>query len=89
MHYYTFIMSKYEKKVLELEFEKFTRMNFEKPTKCKSLVQIRYYIKELTEKIDELKQACNYVPNKAYTLLNQYNNRQNSMIFTNFQEAYC
>ena len=82
-------MSRYEQKRMEMEFERFTRMNFEKPAKCKSLVQIRYYIKELSVKIDELKHAFNYVPNNAYTLLNQYNSKQNTLIFSNFQEAYC
>lgn len=88
MHLYTIIMSRYEQKKLEMEFQRFTTMNFEKPAKCKSLGQIRYYIKELTSKIDELKHAFNYVPNNAYTLLNQYNRVQNSLIFSNFQEAY-
>ena len=82
-------MSRYEQKRLEMEFEKFTSMNFEHPTKCRSLVQIRFYIKELTVKIDELKKSFNYVPNNAYTLLNQYNSKQNTLIFSNFQEAYC
>ena len=82
-------MSRYEQKKLEMEFERFTNMNFEHPTKCRSLVQIRFYIKELTVKIDELKKAFNYVPNNAYTLLNQYNSKQNTLIFSNFQEAYC
>lgn len=87
MHLYTFIMSKYEKKVLEIEFQKFTRMNFESPAKCKSLVQIRYYIKELSGKIEETKSKFNYVPALAYTLLSQYNTRQNALIFSNYQEA--
>lgn len=82
-------MSRYEQKRLEMEFDRFTNMNFEKPAKCKSLVQIRFYIKELSVKIDELKNSFNYVPNNAYTLLNQYNSKQNTLIFSNFQEAYC
>ena len=80
-------MSKYEKRVLEIEFQKFTRMNFEKPSKCKSLGQIRYYIKELTDKMEDTKRKWNYVPALAYTLLSQYNTRQNALIFSNYQEA--
>jgi len=81
-------MSGYEKKQLELEFKKFTAKNFERPAKCSNLGQIRFYIKEISEKITELKNRFNYVPDSAYKLLHQYNAKQNTMVFSNFQQEY-
>lgn len=87
MNYYT-IMTRFEQKRLDLEFSKFTRMNFDKPQKCKSIGQIRYYMKELSEKIYDLKRSFNYVPTSAHVLLSQYNAAQNRLIHKNFQEVY-
>jgi len=81
-------MTRFEQKKIEMEFHRFTRMNFESPTECRSLGQLQYYIHELSDKIKELKSAFNYVPNHAYVLLNQYNQKQNRLIFSNFQEIY-
>lgn len=82
-------MSNFEKKQLEKEFNKFTKRNFEAPRKCKNLDQIRYYVKELSMKMEEFKRQFNYVPQQAYTLLSQYNSLQNKMVFANFQETYA
>lgn len=87
MKYYT-IMTRFEQKKLDLEFNRFTKMNFDKPQKCKSIGQIRYYIEELSEKINYLKQSFNYVPSSAHILLSQYNAVQNRLIHKNFQEIY-
>ena len=87
MNYYT-IMTRFEQKSLDLEFIKFTKMNFDKPQKCKSIGQIRYYIQELSNKINDFKRSFNYVPNSAHILLSQYNAAQNSLIHKNFQEVY-
>jgi len=85
--YYT-IMTRFEQKKLDLEFSKFTRMNFDKPQKCKSIGQIRYYMQELSNKMNTLKHSFNYIPNSAHILLSQYNAAQNRLIFKNFQEVY-
>ncbi len=82
-------MSIYEKKKIDLEFSKFTSLNFEKPKKCKSLGQLHYYVKELMQKIKELKSRFNYVPNKAFVLLTEYNQMLNNLVFKNYQEVYC
>ena len=87
MKYYT-IMTRFEQKKLDVEFNKFAKMNFDKPQKCKSIGQIRYYINELSTKIKEFKASSNYVPNSAHTLLSQYNAAQNRLIHKNFQEVY-
>ncbi len=87
MNYYT-IMTRFEQKKLDSEFIKFTRMNFDKPQKCKSIGQIRYYMDELSDKIKDLKYSFNYVPNAAHILLSQYNAAQNRLIHKNYQQVY-
>ena len=87
MKYYT-IMTRFEQKRLDLEFSRFTRMNFDKPQKCRSIGQIRYYMQELSAKIKEFKAAFNYVPDMAHTLMSQYNAAQNRLIHQNFREVY-
>ena len=81
-------MSTYEKKQIDTEFKKFTSLNFETPKKCKSLGQLHYYVKELAKKIKELKGRFNYVPEKAYILLTEYNQMLNNLVFKNYQEVY-
>ncbi len=81
-------MSTYEKKKIDNDFKKFTSLNFEQPKRCKSLGQLQYYVKELTQKIKELKSRFNYVPEKAFILLTEYNKKLNSLIFKNYQEVY-
>ena len=87
MNYYT-IMTQFQKKRLDVEFTKFTKMNFDKPQNCRNIDQIRYYMNELSAKIQEFKNSFNYVPNSAHILLSQYNAAQNKLIHRNFQEAY-
>ena len=81
-------MTRFEQKKLDLEFGRFTKMNFDKPQNCKSIGQIRYYMNELSDKINELKNSFNYVPSSAHVLLSQYNAAQNRLIHRNFQEVY-
>ena len=87
MKYYT-IMTRFQEKKLEQEFNKFAKMNFDKPQKCRNIDQIRYYMHELTEKINEFKASFKFVPVSAHTLLSQYNAAQNKLIHKNFQEVY-
>jgi hypothetical protein len=81
-------MSEYEKKFLELELKSFTSKNFERPSDCENLEQVRFYIRELCNKIDDYKKRFNYAPEHAYTLLAQYNARQNSMLYKEFVNTY-
>ncbi len=87
MKYYT-IMTRFEQKKLDYEFNRFARMNFDKPQKCRSIGQIRYYMQELRGKIQEFKEAFDYVPDTAHTLMSQYNAAQNRLIHKNFREIY-
>ena len=88
MYYYT-SMGDYEKKRIELELKAFTSKNFEKPSECKNLDQIRFYVRELCIKIEETEERFNYVPQWAYSLLAQYNSRQNAMINPDLRSSFC
>jgi hypothetical protein len=81
-------MRDYEKKRLETELKNFTSRNFERPGDCRNLDQIRYYVKELCNKIEEYEMRFNYVPNWAYSLLAQYNLVQNRMLHVEFVTTY-
>lgn len=81
-------MSTFEKKKIENDLIKFTSRNFETPSKCRNIDQIRFYVSELCLKIEEYEKRFNYVPIQAYTLLAQYNHIQNRMISVRFAERY-
>lgn len=81
-------MSEFERNKIELELKSFTSRNFEKPSDCKNAEQIRFYVKELCNKIQEFEGRFNYVPNWAYSLLAQYNAKQNGMLHVEFIETY-
>lgn len=89
VHYCTITMSDYERKKIELDLKAFTSRNFEKPSECRNLDQIRFYVRELCLKIEELESQFHYVPQWAYSLLAQYNSRQNTMISFDFRNTYC
>lgn len=80
-------MSPFEKRKLDLEFDRFVSRHFEKPRNCRNQDQIRFYVNELSKKIKELKHNFNYVPDNAYVLLSQYNQLQNSMIYAEFRNV--
>jgi hypothetical protein len=88
VHYYT-RMGEYEKKRIETELRTFTWRNFEKPSECRNLDQIRFYVQELCLKIEELEERFHYVPQWAYSLLAQYNSKQNAMTNLEFRSTYC
>lgn len=72
-------MTSAERQLVEAELKNFTNRNFEKPINCRNLDQIRFYVRELCLKIEELETKFEYVPNAAYSLLAQYNMKQNSI----------
>ena len=82
-------MSDYERKKIEMELRSFTSRNFEKPSDCKNLAQIRFYVRELALKIEELEKRFEYAPDWAYVLLAQYNAAQNMLIHLEFRKTYC
>jgi hypothetical protein len=81
-------MTDYERKKIEAELKNFAYRNFVTPAACRNLEQIRFYVRELCLKIDELEGTFNYVPQWAYALLAQYNAQQNSIIQLEFRNTY-
>lgn len=81
-------MSEYERKRLEMDLKSFASRNFEKPSECRNLDQIRFYVQELCLKIEEYQKQFNYVPSWAYGLLAQYNAMQNCMLDREFRNTY-
>jgi len=81
-------MTEYQRKKLEVELKAFTSRNFQKPSECKNLDQIRFYVQELCLKIEEYQNRFSYVPSWAYGLLAQYNALQNSMIEKELKSNY-
>jgi SMC interacting uncharacterized protein involved in chromosome segregation len=81
-------MAPYEVKKLEIDIKQFVSRNFEKPSACKNLEQVRFYVKELCAKIDEFERQFKHVPECAYALLAQYNARQNSLLHSDFERVY-
>lgn len=82
-------MNEFERKKLENDFRNFTTRNFESPSACRDLHQIRFYVKELCIKIREYESRFHFVPSWAFALLAQYNQAQNSLIYGEFRKAYC
>lgn len=77
------------KKKIESDLRTFATKNFVRPAECRNLEQIRFYVKELCHLIEDLENKFDYVPTDAYTLLAQYNTRQNDIINADFKESYC
>jgi hypothetical protein len=82
-------MKAVEKKHIEMELRRFTAVHFQRPTECRNLEQIRFYVRELSQKIEAMEKQFNYVPGWAYSLLAQYNEKQNSLIDREFRRLYC
>jgi len=81
-------MSDHERKKIESELKAFTSRNFVSPSACRNLEQIRFYVRELCLKIEDLERRFDYVPTSAYSLLAQYNSRQNTIISVDFQQSH-
>ncbi len=81
-------MSEFERKKIEMELRAFINKNFEKPGECRNPEQVRFYIRELCTRIEELKNRFDYVPESAYALLAQYTARQKSFVYRDFVSSY-
>ncbi len=81
-------MNRYEAKRLEMDFMNFANRNFERPSDCRNIDQIRFYVRELCVKIEDYERRFNHVPSWAYTLLAQYNNTYNKMVHVQFEKMY-
>lgn len=81
-------MNPYRVTRAEEELKQFISRNFERPGNCRNLEQIRFYIRELCVKIEEMETRFSYVPDWAYSLLAQYNVKQNSLLHVAFRSTY-
>jgi len=71
-----------------MDLRNFAERNFESPSNCRNIDQIRFYVRELCLKIEEYENRFNFVPGSAYSLLTQYNLVQNNLIQVEFRKAY-
>lgn len=76
------------KKKADKEFKKITKKKFLSPQNCTQLNQTRSYIFELNKIIRHFESKFDYVPSSAQMLFNEYNVRQERMLFEKFQEEY-
>ncbi len=73
-------MIEYDHKVLEEQLKSFATKNFVRPSDCRNIAQVQFYVKELCDKIEQYEKNFDYVPDWAYTLLSQYNLIENKMV---------
>lgn len=82
-------MNDYQRKRIEMEWKSFIHSNFDKPGACRNLEQIRFYIREITLRMESQMQLHNYVPDWVYSTLAQYNDAQNKILLADFQKHYA
>ncbi|MDX1627665.1 MAG: hypothetical protein R3345_03145 [Fulvivirga sp.] len=82
-------MTVLEKRRIDREFQIFTSRHFEKPKKCKNADQIRFYVRELTLKMENYREEFDYIPAAAYEMLANYNLILNQMVYEEFKNTYC
>lgn len=75
-------------KRIDKEFKKLTKDKFVSPSRCTQLNQTRAYIFELNKIIKHFEQKFNYIPPSAQLLFNEYNNRQEKMLFDDYLREY-
>jgi hypothetical protein len=77
-----------DSKKLDKEFRKLAKEKFLNPSRCTQLNQTRAYIFELNKIIKHFEQKFNYIPPSAQLLFNEYNNRQEKMLFDDYMKEY-
>ena len=73
---------------VEAQLREFMTTNFTDPDECRNLEQIRGYVQQICNTIQDLKQTGQFVPAWDYTLLSRYNARQNALILMDFRSSY-
>ena len=76
------------KKKVDKEFKKITKNKFLSPRNCTQLNQTRSYIFELNKIIRHFEKKFDYVPSSAQMLFNEYNVRQERMLYEKYREEY-
>jgi hypothetical protein len=75
-------------KKLDKEFKKLIKNKFLSPGSCTQLYQTRSYINELNEIIKHFETKFNYIPSSAQMLFNEYNMKQEKMLYEKYKEEY-
>lgn len=76
-------------KKIDKEFKKYlSKVKFMNPKECTQLRQTRAYIFELNKIIKHFEKKFNYVPSSAQLLFNEYNMKQEKMLFEEFKSNY-
>jgi hypothetical protein len=75
-------------KKLEKEFKKLTKDKFLSPDQCTELNQTRAYIFELNKIIKHFEKKFDYIPPAAQLLFNEYNLKQERMLFEDYMNEY-
>ena len=75
-------------KKIDKAFKKLAKDKFMNPERCTQLRQTRGYIFELNKMIKHFEKKFNYVPPSAQLLFNDYNTKQESMLFRNYNEEF-
>ncbi len=81
-------MKKVSPKKAEKEFKKLTRHKFPRPEELTQLRQTRKYMLELHKIIKHFEKKFHYVPDEAFLLFNEYNMKQEKMLFEKFKEEF-
>ena len=76
------------RKSIDKEFKKITKNKFPSPQDCTQLNQTRTYIYELNRIIHHFEKKFNYIPNSAQLLFNEYNTRQEKMLFEKYKNDF-
>jgi len=75
-------------KEIDKEFKRLTKDKFLSPERCTQLNQTRAHIFELNKIIKHFEQKFNYIPPSAQLLFNEYNVRQEKMLFEDYLKEY-
>lgn len=75
-------------KKLDKEFKKLTKKKFLSPQHCTQLDQTREYISELNDIIRHFENKFDYIPSSAQLLFNEYNMKQEKMLFEKYKDDY-
>lgn len=76
------------RKSIDKEFKKITKNKFLSPQECTQLNQTRAYIFELSRIIHHFEKKFNYIPSSAQLLFNEYNTKQEKMLFEKYKKEF-
>jgi hypothetical protein len=71
---------------VDTQFERFYKRHFEDPRECRNVEQVRFYLGEISRKIEEYRRSYNYVPEKALNLWESYKKIYNRMVHSDINK---